>query len=373
MSAPMSDPSPFMLAALRAGLGVRGQTSPNPWVGAAIARDGSIVATGATEPPGGMHAEAAALAAAGDARGTAMYVTLEPCAPFEGKRTPSCAERLIRAGVRRVVMAIEDPDRRVRGRGAAILRQAGIEVTVGDGAAEATAQLRPYIKHRQMGLPYVIAKFAGSLDGRTATSTGDSKWITSEASRQVAHEQRMWADAIVVGSGTVLADDPALTARIGGELTPRQPLRIILDGSGRTPPGAAVFRQPGQSLVATSAEAPAGWKREIQAAGAQIVECERDKHGIRLEPLLAELGRRGILSVWAEGGATILGSLFEARLVDEVWAFLAPMVIGSNGRPAVQWDGPASIADSLRLEEATVAPSGSDVLVRGYTPWWRPA
>ncbi len=177
----MASPSPYMARALAAARQVRGFTSPNPWVGAVIVRDGEILSVGATSPPGGPHAEAAALAATQHARDADVYVTLEPCAPFPGKRTPPCAQALVEAGVRRVVIALEDPDPGVRGRGIALLRESGIGVEVGDGNTEARALLRPYVKHRQSGLPYVILKFAASLDGRVATASGDSKWVTGEA------------------------------------------------------------------------------------------------------------------------------------------------------------------------------------------------
>jgi diaminohydroxyphosphoribosylaminopyrimidine deaminase / 5-amino-6-(5-phosphoribosylamino)uracil reductase len=362
-----------MQQALDAALAVRGLTSPNPWVGAVAVRDGRVIAAGATAPPGGAHAEAAALEAARDgARGADVFVTLEPCAPFAGKRTRSCAERLVVAGVRRVIVALEDPDRNVTGRGIAILREAGVEVVMGDGAEAASRQLRPYLKHRQTGRPYVIAKFAASLDGRTATSTGDSKWITGEASRERVHQERAWVDAIMVGSGTVVADDPSLTARPGGELAARQPVRIVLDSRGRMSPGARLFREPGRTIVATTSNAPGDWKRGIDAAGAQLVECEAGDAGLNLEQLLAALGERGILSIWAEGGGTLLGSLFAGRHIDEVWAFLAPVIIGSEGRPAVAWSGARTMADVLRLEDVEMEQLGSDVLVHGYTGWWRP-
>ncbi len=352
---------------------VRGQTSPNPWVGASLVAGGQVIATGVTSPVGGPHAEAAALQLAGSrARGADVYVTLEPCAPFEGKRTQPCAEALIAAGVRRVVVAIEDPDPKVRGRGIQMLREAGVEVSIGDGAEAALELLRPYVKHRQTGLPYVISKFAASLDGRTATRTGDSKWITGEAARERAHKERAWVDAIMVGSGTVVADDPSLTARPGGELAQRQPVRIVLDSRGRISPDAKLFREPGTTIVATAGGAPAEWKRSIAAAGAQVLECEASGAGLNLDQLLAALGKQGILSIWAEGGATLLGSLFEGHHADEVWAFLAPMVIGSDGRPAVEWRGATTLTEALRLEDVVTEQLGRDVLVRGYTGWWRP-
>lgn len=360
-----------MQQALDAARRVRGTTSPNPWVGAVVVRDGEVISVGATSPPGGPHAEAAALAGI-DARGADVYVTLEPCFPFEGKRTPPCSAALIEAGVRRVVVALEDPDPGVRGKGIAALRDAGIAVEAGDGAAEATALLRPYLKHRMTGLPYVIAKFAASLDGRIATANGDSKWITGEAARDYAHQQRAWVDAILVGSGTVLADDPALTARPGGELAPHQPIRIVLDARGRTPPGARLFSEPGQVLVATTRDAPAAWRNEILAAGGRLIDCEPCESGLNLDQLLQALGRRSILSVWAEGGGTVLGSLFDGGHVDEVWAFLAPMVIGGGGLPAVGGEGAAWISDAWRLRDPVVESLGSDILVRGYTGNWSP-
>ncbi|MBK6664148.1 MAG: bifunctional diaminohydroxyphosphoribosylaminopyrimidine deaminase/5-amino-6-(5-phosphoribosylamino)uracil reductase RibD [Thermoflexaceae bacterium] len=237
-----------MAEAIAAARRVRGTTSPNPGVGAVVVRDGTVVAVGATAPPGGPHAEAAALAAAGEAaRGATVYTTLEPCFPFEGKRTPPCSHALIEAGVRRVVIAIEDPHEGVRGNGTALLRAAGIEVELGDGAAEVTALLRPYLKHARTGLPYVIAKFAASLDGRTATRTGDSKWITGAAARDLGHQQRAWVDAVMTGSGTVVADDPALTARPGGIEQARQPVRIVLDARGRIAPARPSFAPPATS------------------------------------------------------------------------------------------------------------------------------
>ncbi|MCK9520497.1 MAG: bifunctional diaminohydroxyphosphoribosylaminopyrimidine deaminase/5-amino-6-(5-phosphoribosylamino)uracil reductase RibD [Dehalococcoidia bacterium] len=364
--------SPFMREALAAARRVRGTTSPNPYVGAVLVRDGRVVATGATAPYGGPHAEAAAIAAAPDARGADLYVTLEPCFPFEGKRTRPCSEAIRDAGIRRVVVALEDPDARVAGRGIALLRHAGIEVEVGDGADEARDLLRPYIKHRQTGLPYVIAKFAASLDGRTATATGDSKWITGEAARDLGHQQRAWVDAIMVGSGTVLADDPSLTARPGGKLSERQPVRVILDARGRVPATARLFKEPGTTIVATSYTAPATWKGELTAAGALVLECEAGATGINLDQLLRTLAQRSIVSIWAEGGAALLGALFDARHVDEVWAFIAPVVIGGGGLPAVGGEGVLRVADAWRIADPIVESVGNDILVRGYTGDWSP-
>ena len=366
----MIEASPFMQRALSAAREARGRTSPNPWVGAVLVRGGRVVATGATSPDGGPHAEAAALA--GGERGGALYVTLEPCAPFPGKRTRPCAEAIVEAGIERVVVALLDAEPRVRGRGLALLREAGVAVEVGDGASEAEALLRPYLKQRETGRPYVIAKFAATLDGRIAAAGGDSQWITGEAARKHAHEQRAWVDAILVGSGTALADDPSLTARPGGRVAERQPLRVVLDGRGRLSPQAKLFAEPGRTLVATSYEAAAGWKAAIAAAGAQVVECEHDGTGLNLDQLLAALAARGVLSIWAEGGGAVLGSLFAGGHVDEVWAFLAPSIIGGDGVAAVGGAGVTRAADAFRLRERTVEQLGEDILVRGYAGDWSP-
>lgn len=359
-----------MARALAAAAAVRGATSPNPWVGAVLVRDGEVAGTGVTQPPGGRHAEAGLLARVRPAPGDTLYVTLEPCAAFPGKRTPPCSEAIIAAGVRRVVVALEDPDPNVRGRGIAAMRTAGIDVEVGDGAGEAAALLRPYIKHRATGLPYVIAKYASSLDGRTATRTGESKWISGEAARARVHEERARVDAILTGSGTVLADDPELTARPGGVLAPRQPLRVVLDARGRTPPAARLFSAPGPVLVATTDASPPAWRAAITATGAQAVLCEPAGQGVNLDQLLRVLGERGVLSAWVEAGGTLLASLFEGGHADELWAFLAPVVIGGDGRPAVAGAGAGRLADAWRLRDVAVGRLGDDLLVRGLLHDW---
>ncbi|HMO55031.1 MAG TPA: bifunctional diaminohydroxyphosphoribosylaminopyrimidine deaminase/5-amino-6-(5-phosphoribosylamino)uracil reductase RibD, partial [Tepidiformaceae bacterium] len=248
-----------MLRAIAAARAARGRTSPNPWVGAALVQGDAIVSVGATAPYGGPHAEAAALANA-DARGGTLYTTLEPCVPFEGKRTPPCSEAIIEAGVAKVVIGILDPH--VGGPGVARLREAGIEVEVGDGGEEITALLRPYLKFRATGRPYVIAKFAVSLDGKVGAPAAGVRWLTSEAALERAHADRAWVDAIMVGSGTVLADDPALTARPGGEVDARQPVRVVLDARGRSEPGSRVFGAGGKTIVGTTRDAPAEWRQQ---------------------------------------------------------------------------------------------------------------
>jgi diaminohydroxyphosphoribosylaminopyrimidine deaminase / 5-amino-6-(5-phosphoribosylamino)uracil reductase len=360
-----------MARAIELSRGVRGRTGSNPWVGAVLARDGAEVATGVTQPPPGPHAEADALSRV-DAAGAELFVTLEPCAPFAGKRTPSCAQAIIDAGVSRVHVALQDPDSRVRGRGIAMLRAAGAEVTVGDGAGETAEVLRPYLKHRETGLSYLIAKFAASLDGKTATSTGDSKWITGEAAREFAHQQRAWVGAVMVGRGTAVADDPELTARPGGKLAKRQPLRIVVDSRGSVDPGGRLFRASGPVLVATSEASPVAWREGLEEAGAEVHVGETTGTGVDLADLMKMLGARGITSVWAEGGSGLLGTLYEAGLVDETWAFLAPKIIGGGGLSAVGGEGIEVVADAQRLRGVKLDLLGEDVLIRGYSGSWSP-
>ncbi|MGE0600138.1 MAG: bifunctional diaminohydroxyphosphoribosylaminopyrimidine deaminase/5-amino-6-(5-phosphoribosylamino)uracil reductase RibD [Dehalococcoidia bacterium] len=361
----MSEPSPPMREAIECASAARGTTSPNPWVGAVVVRDGSVVARGATSPYGGAHAEAAALANI-DARGAVLYTTLEPCMPFEGKKTPPCAEVIVGAGVRRVVVGLQDPHAPVRGAGIEFLRSRGIEVEVGDGAEAVTALLRPYLKFRETGKPYIIAKFAISLDGKVGAPDAGITWLTSEAAVRRAHQDRAWVDAIMVGSGTVIADDPLLSARDGKTDLHRQPLRIVLDGRGRSVPGARVFR-PG-TIVATASRS-AAWRNAITATGATVLELEHDSEGVNLAQLFRVLGQRNVMSLIVEGGPTLLGSLFRGEHVDEVHAYIAPLVLGETATPLL----PARVlVDPAMLREVQVESLLPDVLIRGYTGSWSP-
>ncbi|WBL36583.1 bifunctional diaminohydroxyphosphoribosylaminopyrimidine deaminase/5-amino-6-(5-phosphoribosylamino)uracil reductase RibD [Tepidiforma flava] len=364
----MSDPSPFMQEALRLAASVRGRTSPNPWVGAVLVRDGVIIARGATAPYGGPHAEAAALAAAADAaRGATLYCTLEPCVPFPGKRTPPCSDAIIAAGVRRVVVALLDPH--VGGPGIERLRAAGIEVDIGDGAEAAAELLRPYLKWRQLGLPYVIAKFAVSLDGAVGAPAEGVTWLTGPAAVERVHRDRDRADAILVGSGTILADDPALTARPGGAPAERQPVRIVLDARGRTPPESRVFAPGGPVIVATAHGSPPAWRQALVGRGAALIELDRAEGRLELRQLLRALGQRNIQSLIVEGGPTVLASFFEADLVDEVHAYVSPRILGSAGIPLIPRGAAVPL---LHLESVVIEPLPPDVLVRGYTGSWQP-
>ena len=358
----MSEASEPMRRAIEAARAARGRTSPNPWVGAAITRDGEVISVGATSPYGGPHAEAAALANV-DARGATLYTTLEPCVPFEGKKTPPCSEAIVSAGVAKVVIGILDPH--VGGPGVARLREAGVEVEIGDGAEAITGLLRPYLKFRATNRPYVIAKFAVSLDGKVGAPAAGIRWLTSDAALARAHADRDWVDAIMVGSGTVIADDPALTARPGGGEAQRQPIRVILDARGRTPAGSRVFGGAGKAIVATTADAPVEWRDAVAAAGATVLELEPGDMGVNLDQLLDTLGRRGILSLIAEGGPVVLASLFEGGHVDEVHAYVAPRILGDQGI-ALELPG----TGPLTLAETVIESLSPDVLIRGYTGSW---
>jgi diaminohydroxyphosphoribosylaminopyrimidine deaminase/5-amino-6-(5-phosphoribosylamino)uracil reductase len=359
-----------MRAALDESRGALGSTSPNPTVGAVIVRDGRIVGRGRTQPPPGAHAEVMALAAAGDlARGAEAYVTLEPCSHHG--RTPPCTDALIAAGVTAVHFSIEDPDPRVAGSGAQALRDAGIRVDEGDGAAEAARLTEGFLKHRRTGLPFVIAKFAASLDGRIAASSGDARWVSGEEARAWAHDLRTRIDAIVVGSGTVLADDPHLTARPGGVLAARQPLRVVIDGVGRVSAFARVFDEAAPTLVATTAGTAEGWRADLAERGVEVaVLPSADGRHVDLGALLALLGAREVLTLLVEGGGELLGALFDQRYVDRLYAVMAPVIIGAQDAPAaVAGRGAAVMREAPRLRDVTVERLGEDVLIEGVPTW----
>jgi diaminohydroxyphosphoribosylaminopyrimidine deaminase/5-amino-6-(5-phosphoribosylamino)uracil reductase len=358
--------SEHMRRAVELAARVLGTTSPNPSVGCVIVWDGRVVGEGATQPPPGPHAEVVALAAAGeDARGATAYVSLEPCAHFG--RTPPCADALIDAGVAAVRVAFVDPDPQVAGEGIAKIRAAGIEVAAGDGEAESRRVLEAYIKHRTTGLPFVVAKFAATLDGKIAAASGDSRWVAGDEARAWAHEFRTKVDAIMCGVNNVLLDDPQLTARPGGMPSERQPLRIVADSRGRTPLDAKVLGPGGKTLIATTDASPEAWRAAVAALGAEVAVLPSDANGhVDMRALMLMLGERGVLSLLLEGGGVLHASLFAAGLVDKVHAIIAPKIVGGTAYPAVAGEGAARMSDALKLRDIDVERLGDDVAIMGY-------
>jgi len=345
-----------------------GQVSPNPAVGAVLVKDGMVVGQGYTQPPGGHHAEIVALEQAGDAaRGSALYVTLEPCAHFG--RTPPCSRALIEAGVKQVHMAMIDPNPAVSGRGKAELEAAGIITTVGQKNEQAQVLNEAYVKYVITGLPFITVKFAMSLDGKIATHTGDSKWISCEESRQYSHNLRYMNDAIMCGVNTILADDPQLTRRCcggrGGTIR-KQPLRVIVDGRGRTPTTARIFREQGETLLVFGRTLSPAERESFAELRADVVEFPAEDGIINLGELLHWLGQRQITSILVEGGGILVGSLFDQGLVDKVVAFIAPVIIGGQSKGAVAGRGVERLIDAHALSRVTVAQSGPDIVIQGY-------
>ncbi|HXG10124.1 MAG TPA: bifunctional diaminohydroxyphosphoribosylaminopyrimidine deaminase/5-amino-6-(5-phosphoribosylamino)uracil reductase RibD [Gemmataceae bacterium] len=343
----------------------RGHVEPNPLVGAVVVRGDQVVGEGWHRRYGEAHAEVNALAAAGEAaRGATLYVTLEPCC-HHGK-TPPCTDAVIRAGIRRVVAALADPFPQVAGRGAELLRAAGIEVEFGPGEAEARRLNAPYLKLLATGQPYVHAKWAMTLDGKIATRTGDSKWISSEAARRRVHELRGRMDAIIVGIGTVLADDPLLTARPPG---PRTPVRIVLDSRGRLPADSQLARTARQTptLVVTAEGASASHVEALQALGCEVIGLPVLDERPAVAAVLGELGRRRMTNVLVEGGSAVLGSFLDAGAIDEVHVFIAPRLAGGAGaRTPIGGRGVDRIADALALGGWHVEQLAGDVLLHGW-------
>jgi len=346
-----------------------GYTSPNPAVGAVVVRDGIVVGLGHTQPPGCEHAEIMALQQAGErAKGATMYVTLEPCC-HQG-RTPPCTKAIIEAGITEVHVAMIDPNPVVSGKGLSQLEEAGVKTYIREDIEKAREINEGYIKYITTDLPFVIAKFAMSLDGKIATQSGDSKWISGEESRKYVHNLRHIVDAVMVGANTVLVDDPQLSARgcsgRGGK-TKHQPLRVIVDGKGRTPLGARLFKEPGKTLMAVARPFDDKKAEQFKGAGAEIVELPAKRGEIDLEELLKVLGKRRVTSVLVEGGNKLFGSLFDQGLVDKVMAFVSPIIIGgSEAKSAVGGDGVKVMAEAHKLNRVKVSAFGEDILVSGY-------
>jgi diaminohydroxyphosphoribosylaminopyrimidine deaminase / 5-amino-6-(5-phosphoribosylamino)uracil reductase len=335
-------------------------TSPNPRVGAVVVSDGRIIGEGWHEGAGRPHAETQALAGI-DATGATMYVTLEPC--MHHGHTGPCAPAVAEAGVARVVVAVEDPDPRVAGKGIAHLRKAGVEVATGVGAVEAADAIAPYLHHRRTGRAFLTLKLAVGLDGRVAAADGTSRWITGAETRAYVHERRVEADAVLVGAGTALADDPSLTAR--DAQAPRQPVRIVADRAGRVPAGAKLFAEPRETLAPTrradgtshaAHDAVLSWKE----SGAEVLVLPATDAGVDVRALLEALGDRGFTEVFCEGGVTLATSLLRDGLVDRLELHTGAVMFGSG--PSIGDLGLGTIDEASRWRRVRTVGSGDDVI-----------
>ncbi|MBN8869254.1 MAG: bifunctional diaminohydroxyphosphoribosylaminopyrimidine deaminase/5-amino-6-(5-phosphoribosylamino)uracil reductase RibD [Solirubrobacterales bacterium] len=352
-----------------------GWTSPNPAVGAVLIKDGRVIGEGWHHRHGGLHAERQALADASrrgnDPVGATIYVTLEPCAHTGSQ--PPCADGLIEAGVAEVVIAADDPTEKTRGIGPSRLENAGVKVRWAEGfpADEALALTQDFRKRARTGKPLVTLKMAMSMDGKVATQTGDSKWISGEKSRALVHRWRAEMDAVAVGAGTMAADDPRLTARLGEDTPVRQPARVIFDSSLLTTPRAALFEDVSEApvLIVAGSDADPVKVRELEAAGAQVIPIEGEDHEARFSLALEELGERGIGSMLLEGGPKLAGAAVGAGEVDRVEVFVAPLILG-GGRPATEGPGPELMAGATRAPELRASRVGQDVLMSSTIRTW---
>jgi diaminohydroxyphosphoribosylaminopyrimidine deaminase/5-amino-6-(5-phosphoribosylamino)uracil reductase len=351
----------------------RGRVSPNPLVGAVVVSDGEVVGEGYHAELGGPHAEREAIAAAGgrDLAGATIYVSLEPCCHHG--RTPPCTDAIVEAGLRRVVVASDDPTEKASGRGLGILRDEGVEVDVATGELAARARLvnQPFRKHARTGRPHILFKAAMTLDGKVATESGHSKWISGARSRDLAHRWRAEADAVAVGIGTALADDPQLTARVEGAGT--QPRRVVFDSMARLPLRSQLVRDAPEVplIVVVSRAAPRTATVALETAGAEVVIATGENEPARVTSALDQLGAAGITSILLEGGPHLAGAFFDAGEIDEVRLFLAPLIIGGRAaRTLVEGEGVESVSDGLRALDLGCEPVDDDLLVCARAREW---
>jgi len=358
----------YMKRAIQLAARAKGETSPNPMVGAVIVKRGKVVAEGYHRRAGLPHAEIVALRRAGaSARGATMYVNLEPCNHVG--RTPPCCDALISSGIERVVVAMRDPNPLTKGKGLKRLTRSGIKITTGIMEEEARRLNEAFIKWIEKGLPFVTVKAAQSLDGKIATRTGDSKWITDISSRKAAHELRMKSDAVMVGINTVLKDDPLLTSHlIQKRNRVRNSKRVVVDSRLRTPETAKLFSQdPSGVIIATSGLARKAKVGRLRKMGVDILVLKRDKFGISLKSLLKELAKKDIINIMVEGGGTLSARLFEERLVDKAIFFVAPKIIGGRDTlTSVEGEGVRAVKDSLKLRDISFSQIKDDFIIEGY-------
>jgi diaminohydroxyphosphoribosylaminopyrimidine deaminase/5-amino-6-(5-phosphoribosylamino)uracil reductase len=361
--------------ALELAEGGRGRVSPNPLVGAVLARDQEVIGEGFHAELGGLHAERAAIedcrARGNDPAGAALYVTLEPCA--HTGRQPPCTEAILEAEIARVVYASEDPTEKAAGRGPGMLRDEGVEVELAEGAEAALARLlnQPFRKRARTGRPLVTYKAAMSLDGRVAAPSGDSRWISTAESRELVHSWRAECDAVAVGIGTALADDPLLTART--EDAERQPIRVVFDSQARLPLDSALVSSLDEAplFVVCAPEAASAPRDALAAAGAEVIAAPGRDRASRLSAALDELSRREIQDLLVEGGPTLAGALFDAGEIDAIKLFIAPLIVGAAGARAVlEGEGARRIAEALRPLATAYEPIGEDLLITSRLREW---
>jgi diaminohydroxyphosphoribosylaminopyrimidine deaminase/5-amino-6-(5-phosphoribosylamino)uracil reductase len=357
----MSDEA-YMERAIELARRGSGLVSPNPLVGAVVVSEGAIVGEGSHEGPGLPHAEVVALDQAGArARGATLFTSLEPCDHYG--RTPPCTEAIVRAGIARVVSAARDPNPVVDGQGVRSLRARGVEVLEGVREAEAQRLNAGFAKHVRTGMPFVIWKAAASLDGKVAARDGSSRWITGAAARADVHRLRAWADAIMVGAGTALADDPELTVR-DPDYRGRPPLRVLVDARGRVGTSGDLFDDQAPTLVATTELAPTKARDAWREAGAEVLVVETDGEGVGLTALMSDLGKRDVQGVLLEGGPTLAWSAVEERLVDTIVLYLSPKLLGGRDAPTVlEGRGFAPIGQALPMRIRSVERVGEDLRV----------
>ncbi len=358
----------FMKLAIKEARKGLGRTSPNPAVGAVVVSKGNVIATGYHKRAGMPHAEVEALGKVGNrAPGDTLYVTLEPCNHF-GK-TPPCTDLILKSGIKRVVVGMKDPNPLVTGGGCEHLEKRGIEVVAGVLKEECIRLNEAFIKYISTGRPFVIAKSAITLDGWTATSEKHSQWITNEKSRGFVHRLRDRADAVLMGIGTVLADNPAMTVRFKGKKG-KDPIRIVVDTKFRTPFKAKVMNHSSvaPTLIATSISGERSFlNNKTHPEGVETLVCPTVADKIDLKALLEKLGEKSITSVLVEGGAAILGAMIRARLIDKFHVFIAPKILGGgDGIPMVAGPGPKTMEETLRLDNIEVRRFGDDVMISGY-------
>jgi diaminohydroxyphosphoribosylaminopyrimidine deaminase/5-amino-6-(5-phosphoribosylamino)uracil reductase len=364
----MTEDERYIRLALKLARKGLGATSPNPMVGAVVVKGNTIVGQGYHHRAGEPHAEILALRQAGaKARGATLYLNLEPCDHFG--RTPPCTRAILQAGIRRVVAGMKDPNPLVSGGGIRRLRRAGVRVDVGILEKECRELNAPFCKYITRKRPFVTLKAAASLDGKVATRSGDSRWISSETSRNYVHRLRQAMDAVMVGIGTVLKDDPLLTVRLPGGGKSRQPLRVIVDSRLRIPLHSQLVRTAGQypTLVATTQAASLSRMRRLAAANVGVATIAKDVRGhVSLSGLMKELARRGVVSLLLEGGSTLNASALREGVVDRLLFFLAPKIIGGQGAPGViGGDGTLRIKDAEPVEILKVRRIGPDILIEG--------